>query len=53
LVNAIDTASYPTPAKRPAYSVFDKGKIMAAYKMVIPSWKESLKICLRQLTTGL
>jgi dTDP-4-dehydrorhamnose reductase len=51
-VNAINTAAYPTPAKRPAYSVFDKQKIKSVYQVNIPNWKESLAICLQRLQIG-
>ncbi|MBI5237575.1 MAG: dTDP-4-dehydrorhamnose reductase [Deltaproteobacteria bacterium] len=37
------TSEYPTPAKRPPYSVFDKGKIKKTFNMTIPHWKASLR----------
>jgi dTDP-4-dehydrorhamnose reductase len=40
----IPTAAYPTPAKRPAYSVLDKSKIKQVFGMEIKNWEESLKI---------
>lgn len=48
-VNPIDTASYPTPASRPAYSVLNKSKIKATFGVNIPYWRDSLKICLLKL----
>ncbi len=48
-VNAIPTSAYPTPAKRPAYSVLDKSKIMATFDLPIPGWKKSLATCLERL----
>lgn len=45
----IDTSGYPTPAKRPAYSVLDCTKIKTIYSIDIPSWQESLQACLRLL----
>ena len=45
-VNPIQTFQYPTPAKRPFYSVLNKSKIKDKYKVDIPYWKESLTNCL-------
>ena len=39
----ISSASYPTPAQRPAYSVLDKSKIKKAFGVAIKNWEESLK----------
>ena len=48
-VNPIDTSGYPTPAKRPAYSVLNKSKIKTTFGIGIPYWRDSLKICLIKL----
>lgn len=48
-VNPIPTSGYPTPAKRPAYSVLDKSKIKEVYGIAIPDWRESLKVCMEKL----
>lgn len=45
-VNPISTEEYPTPAKRPYYSVLDKTKIKKALNLQIPYWRDSLKECL-------
>lgn len=39
----IPTSSYPTPAKRPNYSVLDKSKIKSVFGVEIEDWEESLK----------
>ncbi len=44
------TSEYPTPAKRPPYSVLSKGKIKSIYGVDIPHWRESLINCLKSLT---
>jgi dTDP-4-dehydrorhamnose reductase len=49
-VNAIPTSSYPTPARRPPYSVMDKSKIQDVYGIEIKNWKESLQMCIKKLT---
>ena len=48
-VDPLTTAEYPTRAVRPAYSVLDKTKIKDTYRVIIPSWEESLSKCLRHL----
>ena len=45
----INTAQFPTPAKRPAYSVLDTQKIETAINIDIPSWEESLLACQKML----
>jgi dTDP-4-dehydrorhamnose reductase len=49
IVNPIPTSEYPTPAKRPAYSVLDSTKIKETFGVAIPDWEESLKRCLELL----
>lgn len=48
-VNSIPTSGYPTPAKRPAYSVMSKDKIANTFNLTIKDWKESLHICLGKM----
>lgn len=43
VVNPCTTDEYPTPAKRPAYSVLSKDKIQKALNINLPDWKESLE----------
>jgi dTDP-4-dehydrorhamnose reductase len=45
----IRTAEYPTPARRPAYSVMDKSKIKRTFGIEIPYWRDSLTTCLNKL----
>lgn len=42
-LKAIPTSSFPTPAKRPEYSVLDKTKIKSTFGLEIKNWEESLK----------
>ena len=48
-VYPISTSQFPTPAKRPAYSVLDKEKIQSVYNIKAREWKESLKECIDKL----
>lgn len=48
-INPIPTSQYPTPTKRPAYSVLDTTKIRQSFGIAIKDWKESLVICLQKL----
>lgn len=48
-VNPISTEQYPTPAKRPQYSVMDKSKIKKEFGLNIPYWRDSLIKCLNKL----
>lgn len=42
-LNPIPTEAFPTPAKRPKYSVLDKSKIKNVFGIVIKEWKEALQ----------
>ncbi len=48
-VHPITTSQYPTPAKRPAYSVLDKTKIQEAFDIRLAGWRESLRTCISHL----
>lgn len=48
-VNPLHTEEYPTPAKRPHYSVLDKSKIKSTYGVEVPYWEDSLQSCMAQL----
>jgi dTDP-4-dehydrorhamnose reductase len=49
IVQPIPTSQYPTPAKRPQYSVLDTTKIHETFHLHIPEWKDSLQNCLKAL----
>ena len=48
-VNEIETADYPTPAKRPPFSILDKTKIKNTFEIEIQHWKKSLEACFQKL----
>lgn len=43
------SADYPSPVKRPAYSVLDKSKIKETFGVKVPYWTDSLKVCIKNL----
>jgi dTDP-4-dehydrorhamnose reductase len=45
-VEGITTAEYPTPAKRPAYSVLDCGKLGKTFGIQLPDWEAGLRLVL-------
>jgi len=49
IVNPIPTSQYPTPARRPHYSLLDKTKIRETYGIAIPEWKSNLAECINQI----
>lgn len=48
-INPIETFQYPTPAKRPHYSILNKSKIKNKFNIEIPYWKDGLDDCLKRL----
>jgi len=48
-INAINSDAFPTPAKRPNFSLLDKTKIKTIFKIRVPDWKESLEEMLAKL----
>ncbi len=47
-VNPISTAEYPTPARRPPYSVLDTTKFTRTFDIALPAWRDVLRECLRE-----
>lgn len=48
-INPIESIDYPTPAKRPHYSLLNKAKIKKTFDLEIPFWKDGLDDCLKRL----
>lgn len=40
---------FPSPVKRPSYSVLDKTKIKETFGVKVPYWTDSLKLCINNL----
>jgi dTDP-4-dehydrorhamnose reductase len=47
-VDRITTAEYPTPSKRPAYSVLNCDKLQTTFGLQLPDWETSLRQVLDQ-----
>lgn len=45
----ISTPDYPTPAKRPMYSVLNNDKLQRVFGLSLPDWQESVEQCLKDL----
>lgn len=48
-LDAIATADYPTPARRPANSVLDTTRFATRFGMPAPAWRDALRQVVRQL----
>jgi dTDP-4-dehydrorhamnose reductase len=49
-VQAIDTANFPTPAQRPAYSVLDNTGFQKQFAFRLPHWSDGLAEVIRELS---
>lgn len=48
-ISGIPSEAYPTPAKRPQYSLLDKSKIKNTFGVVVPEYQLSLQACMALL----
>ncbi|MDR0969887.1 MAG: dTDP-4-dehydrorhamnose reductase [Lentimicrobiaceae bacterium] len=48
-INPIESKDFPTPTKRPFYSVLNKTKFKQFTGITIPYWRDSLEKCLNEL----
>lgn len=48
-VKAIPTTAFPTPAKRPSYSVLSKKRIVTDYGIELRDWTEALEDCIAEI----
>lgn len=45
-ISGIPSAEYPTPARRPKYSLLDKSKIATTFGVEVPAYRKSLERCM-------
>lgn len=50
-INPCHSDEFPSPVKRPPYSVLDKTKIKNTFDIDIPHWKESMLYCIKRIQT--
>lgn len=48
-LTAITSDQFPTPAKRPSYSVLDTQKIEKDLNIQIPHWETALQECIKKI----
>lgn len=46
-LRAIPTAEYPTPARRPMYSILSNAKLHERFGIRLPDWEQSLRECMK------
>lgn len=49
-IQSCHSDEFPSPVKRPAYSVLDKTKIKNTFNIRVPYWTDSLRACLNNMT---
>lgn len=47
-INEVTSAQYPSPVKRPEWSVLDKTLVQKTFEVEVPDWKESLQSYLQK-----
>lgn len=52
LIEPCTSVDFPSPVKRPAYSVLDKKKIKETFGVKVPYWTDSLKTCIKNLSNN-
>lgn len=48
-INPCHSSEFPSPVKRPSYSVLDKSKIKETFGIEIPHWRDSMLYCIKRL----
>ncbi len=52
VVHPVPSSSYPTPARRPAYSVMNTDRIREVFGLEIHPWRKSLEKCIKKISTS-
>jgi dTDP-4-dehydrorhamnose reductase len=51
-IRPLSSSEYPTPARRPSYSVLAKGESWEALGRTPPHWRVNLRVMLQELARG-
>ena len=51
-VDPLTSDQYPTPARRPAWSVLDSSRLWRTFGVAIPHWRQGLALCLEELAAS-
>jgi dTDP-4-dehydrorhamnose reductase len=51
VIHPITSAQFPTPAKRPSYSVLDNSSFIRAFEFALPAWSDGLRDVVSELAT--
>jgi dTDP-4-dehydrorhamnose reductase len=43
------SSEYPSPVKRPSYSVLDKKSFKDTFDIKVPYWVDSLEVCIKNI----
>ena len=52
VVDAIASSDYPTPARRPAWSVLDNRRLQQDFGIVLPAWQDGLKRVMAEIAAA-
>jgi dTDP-4-dehydrorhamnose reductase len=52
IVHPVPSSSYPTPAKRPAFSVMNTARVSEIFGVEMRHWRTSLEKCIKKIFTS-
>lgn len=51
-LHPIPTSEYPTPARRPLFSLLDNKRLLDTFSVCLPDWQESLMLCVEEMANN-
>ncbi|MCP4995275.1 MAG: sugar nucleotide-binding protein, partial [Gammaproteobacteria bacterium] len=49
-LHPIPTSDYPTPARRPLFSLLDNQRLLQTFGICLPHWHQSLMLCVEEMS---